>query len=214
MIASAHVSAPQVGLSEAATGKGARDLSLPQRRLLSPEPAKGVAAFASDNPLRRRRFLVSLAIGPTFRPTRRIGTWRTFRNGAVDVKHRSRDLQAQHGRSNIEHRHLPEIVSQALSMAVAWRKRVIDSPARHEEGISIPEVSVARLSLPSVVGAAAANVMPGPRRYPSANLAGVLERDHSVRRQGPPRASSGTASRREDTGGSPPSGAALSSSPC
>ena len=40
---------------------------------------------------------------------------------------------------------------------------------------------VARLSLPSVVSAAAANFMPGPKRFPSANLCGVLERDKTVR---------------------------------
>ena len=44
---------------------------------------EGVEAFASDNPLRRRRFLVFPAIGPTFCPTRRIGTWRTLRVGLV-----------------------------------------------------------------------------------------------------------------------------------
>ena len=38
-------------------------------------------------------------------------------------------------------------------------------------------VSVARLSLPSVVSAVAANFMPGPRRFPSANLFRVLARE-------------------------------------
>ena len=42
-------------------------------------------------------------------------------------------------------------------------------------------MSVARLSLPSVVSAAAANFMPGPRRFPSANLISVLERNETVR---------------------------------
>ena len=64
-------------------------------------------------------------------------------------------------------------------------------------------MSVARLSLPSVVSAEAANFMPSPQRFPGANLNGVLERDKTVRQQGSVRASSGTASRRGDTGGSP-----------
>ena len=46
-------------------------------------------------------------------------------------------------------------------------------------------MSVARLSLPSVVGAAAANVMPGPGRFPSANLRGVLDRNRAVRQTRP-----------------------------
>ena len=44
-----------------------------------------------------------------------------------------------------------------------------------------PDVSVARLSLPSVVSVMAANFMPGPKRFPSANLRRVLERDRTVR---------------------------------
>ena len=51
-------------------------------------------------------------------------------------------------------------------------------------------------SLPSVVSAAAANVMPGPKRFPSADLESVLERNMGVRQQDGSRASSGTASRR------------------
>ena len=43
-------------------------------------------------------------------------------------------------------------------------------------------MSVAGFSLPSVVGAAAANVMPGPGRFPSADLSGVLDRNGAVRR--------------------------------
>ena len=41
-------------------------------------------------------------------------------------------------------------------MVVAWQKRVTASPAQHREGTGIPDVSVARLSLPSVVSAVAA----------------------------------------------------------
>ena len=43
-------------------------------------------------------------------------------------------------------------------------------------------MSVAGLSLPSVVGASAANIVPGPGRFPSADLSGVLERNSWVRR--------------------------------
>ena len=42
-------------------------------------------------------------------------------------------------------------------------------------------MSVARLSLPSVVSALAANFMPGPVQFPSAYLVRVLERDKAVR---------------------------------
>ena len=45
--------------------------------------------------------------------------------------------------------------------------------------------------------------MPGPIRFPRADLVGVLERETMVRQPGLVRASSGTASRRGDTGGSP-----------
>lgn len=75
-------------------------------------------------------------------------------------------------------------------------------------------MSVAGFSLLSVVSAVAANFMPGPRRFPSADLYSVLERPKAVRRRETKRTSSGTASRQGDTGGSPPSGATLASSPC
>ena len=44
-----------------------------------------------------------------------------------------------------------------------------------------PDVSVAGFSLPSVVGAGAANFMPGPKRFPSADLTCVLDRDETMR---------------------------------
>ena len=51
----------------------------------------------------------------------------------------------------------------------------------HAADMSTVSVSVTRLSLPSVVSAEAANFMPGSKRFPSANLMLVLERDTTVR---------------------------------
>ena len=48
----------------------------------------------------------------------------------------------------------------------------ISTPSGLEKESRSQMCPVARLSLPSVVGAAAANVMPGPGRFPSANLRG------------------------------------------
>ena len=46
----------------------------------------------------------------------------------------------------------------------------------------IPEVSVANLLLPSVVGASTANTHGRSNRFPSADMAGVLDRNEAVRR--------------------------------